>query len=80
MRKTVLVASWGMLFLLGADHSSAEYLSLPVHKLCEAGNANAGAPTTDAPTEPRNGQRASQAHPLRRGHRVIRTIARLNRE
>ena len=69
MRKTVLVASWGMLFLLGADHASAEYLSLPVHKLCEAGNVNAGTPTADAPTEP--GTEKEQAKPTRSAEDIV---------
>jgi len=69
MHKTVLVASWGILFLLGADHASAEYLSLPILKLCEAGNVNAGTPTADAPTEP--GTEKEQAKPTRSAEDIV---------
>jgi len=53
MRKTLLVASWGILFLLGADHVFADHISSPVLKLCEAADGNAtGTSASDAPIEP----------------------------
>jgi len=46
MRKTLLAASWGILFLLGTDHVFADQVSSPLLKLCEAANVNA--PDTSA--------------------------------
>jgi len=40
MRTTLLAATWGIILLFGADHASAEYLSPPFLKLCEAAGGN----------------------------------------
>ena len=53
MRATLLAATWGIILLFGADHASAEYLSPPFLKLCEAADGNtAGTSPPDAPIEP----------------------------
>ena len=55
MRKNLLAASCGIIFLLGADHVSAGHVSSSVLKLCEAADGNAaGTSTADAPIEPAN--------------------------
>ena len=82
MRKNLLVASCGIFFLVGADHVSAEHVSSPILKLCEAADFNAaGTPTTDAhagpptdaPTEPRTdrGTEKAQAKPIRSTEDVV---------
>jgi L,D-transpeptidase YcbB len=68
MRKTLLAASWGILLLFGAGHASAEYLSSPFLKLCEAANVNAaGTSGADGPIEPGSepGTEKAQAKPNR---------------
>jgi L,D-transpeptidase YcbB len=55
MRQLLLATTYGILSLLGVNHASAEYLSSPVLKLCEAANVKAGATsTTDGPIESGN--------------------------
>ena len=68
MRKTLLAASLGILLLFGADHASAEYLSPPFLKFCEAANGNAaGTSPADGPIEPGTdpGTQKAQAKPAR---------------
>jgi hypothetical protein len=82
MRKNLLVAFCGIFFLVGADYVSAEHVSSPVLKLCEASDFNAGGtpatdahagPPTDAPTEPRTdrGTEKAQAEPIRSTEDVV---------
>ena len=53
MRTTLLAATWGIILLFGTDHASAEYLSPPFLKFCEAADGNtAGTSPPDAPIEP----------------------------
>jgi L,D-transpeptidase YcbB len=76
MRKTLLAASWGFISLLGADHASAEYLSSPVLRLCEAANVTAaGTSTADGPIEPGTdpGTEKTQAKPTRSAEDVALT-------
>ena len=55
MRQLLLATTYGILSLLGVNQASAEYLSSPVLKLCEAANVKAGATsTTDGPIESGN--------------------------
>ena len=55
MRQLLLATTYGILFLLGVNHASAEYLSSPVLRLCEAANVKDGATsTTDGPIESGN--------------------------
>ncbi len=55
MRQLLLATTYGLLSLLGINHASAEYLSSPVLKLCEAANVKDGATsTTDGPIESGN--------------------------
>ena len=64
MRKILSAATWGIVFLFGADHASAEHLSSPFSKFCEAENVNgAGTSTADGPTEP--GAEKAQSKPNR---------------
>jgi L,D-transpeptidase YcbB len=65
MRTTLLVATWGILLLFGADHASAEDPSSPFLKLCEADGNAAGASTADAPIETDHGTQKAQAKPAR---------------
>ena len=64
MRKTLLAASCGFLFLLGTDHAFADHPSSPFLKLCEADGNATGASTADAPTET-EGTKKAQAKPTR---------------
>ena len=68
MRKTLLAASWGILFLLGTDHVFADQVSSPLLKLCEAANVNApDTSAADGPIEPGTdpGTQKAQAKPTR---------------
>ena len=68
MRTTLLAATWGIILLFGADHASAEYLSPPFLKLCEAAGGNtAGTSPPDAPIEPGSdpGTKKTQPKPNR---------------
>jgi L,D-transpeptidase YcbB len=68
MRKTLLAASWGILFLLGTDHVFADQVSSPFLKLCEAANVNApDTSAADGPIEPGTdpGTQKAQAKPTR---------------
>jgi hypothetical protein len=68
MRKTLLAASWGILFLLGTDHVFADQVSSPFLKLCEAANVNAhNTSAADGPIEPGTdaGTQKAQAKPTR---------------
>ena len=68
MRKTLLVASWGILFLVGVGHVSAVHVSAPFLKLCEAADGNtAGTSPPDAPIEPGSdlGTEKAQEKPAR---------------
>src|SRR6476620_1996336 len=68
MRTTLLAATWGIILLFGADHASAEYLSPPFLKLCEAARRNtAGTSPPDAPIEPGSdpGTKKTQPKPNR---------------
>ena len=68
MRKTVLAASWGILFLLGTDHALAAQVLSPFSKLCEAANVNApDTSAADGPIEPGTdpGTQKAQAKPTR---------------
>ena len=68
MRKTLLAASWGFLFLLGTDHVFADQVSSPFLKLCEAANVNApDTSAADEPIEPGTdaGTQKAQAKPTR---------------
>ena len=68
MRTTLLAATWEIILLFGADHASAEYLSPPFLKLCEAADGNAaGASPPDAPIEPGSdpGTKKTQPKPNR---------------
>ena len=63
-----VVASLGILLLFGADHASAEYLSPPFLKFCEAADGNAaGASPPDGPSEPGTdpGTQKARAKPAR---------------
>src|ERR1700719_1798596 len=65
MRKNLLAASCGILFLLGVDHVSAGHVSSPLLKLCQAADGNA-AGTADAPIEPADSAtQEAQAKPAR---------------
>ena len=65
MRQILLAVSCGIIFVLGADHASAKYLSSPVLKLCETANvdAAAGTSTVDEPNEPGTDRGTDQAQP-----------------
>jgi L,D-transpeptidase YcbB len=65
VRQILLAVSCGILFVLGADHAPAEYLSSPVLKLCETANvgAAAGTSTKGAPSEPGADRGTDQAQP-----------------
>jgi murein L,D-transpeptidase YcbB/YkuD len=67
MRKNLLAASCGIIFLVGADHVSAEHVSSPLLKLCQAGDGNAaGTSSTNAPIEPADsGTQKAQVKPAR---------------
>jgi L,D-transpeptidase YcbB len=67
MRKNLLAASCGIIFLLGADHVSAGHVSSSVLKLCQAADGNAaGTSTADAPIEPADsGTQKAQVKPAR---------------
>ncbi len=75
MRQILLATSYGIIFLFGAGHASAEHLLSPVLKLCEAANINAGTPTADAPTELETGPgtEKAQAKPARSAEDVALT-------
>ena len=60
MRKTLLAASCGILFLFGADHASAEDPASPFLKLCEADGNAAGASTANAPIDTDPGTQKAQ--------------------
>jgi L,D-transpeptidase YcbB len=64
MRKILLAASCGALFLFGVEHVPAEGVSSPVMKLCEeaGGNAARSSPA-DAPIEPANDPGTQKAQP-----------------
>jgi L,D-transpeptidase YcbB len=63
MRKILLAASCGILFLLGVDHVSAERVSSPVLKLCEETDGNAAGASSDTPIEPGNDPETQKAQP-----------------
>jgi L,D-transpeptidase YcbB len=65
MAKTLLAASFGIFFLIGADHASAEHSSPPFLRTCEADGNAAGASTADAPIETDPGSQKAQAKPAR---------------
>jgi L,D-transpeptidase YcbB len=67
MRKNLLAASCGIIFLVGADHVSAEHVSSPVLKLCQAADGNAaGTSSTNPPIEPADsGTQKAQVKPAR---------------
>ena len=67
MRKNLLAASCGIIFLLGVDHVSAGHVSSPLLKLCQAADGNAaGTSTADAPIEPADsGTQKAQVKPAR---------------
>jgi hypothetical protein len=78
MRQILLATSYGILFLLGAGHTSAEHLSLPVLKLCENANLNAPGIST-APIEPGvdPGTGKAQANPTRSVENIAALTERL---
>ena len=67
MRKNLLAASCGILFLLGVDHVSAGHVLSPPLKLCQAADGNAaGASTVDVPIEPADSRtQKAQVKPAR---------------
>jgi L,D-transpeptidase YcbB len=67
MRKNLLAASCGILFLLGVDHVSAGHVLSPPLKLCQAADGNAaGASTADVPIEPADSRtQKAQVKPAR---------------
>ena len=65
MRKILFAATWGIVFLFGADHASAEHLSSPFSKFCEAENVNgAGTSTADGQSN-KPGAEKAQSKPNR---------------
>ena len=73
MRKILLAASCGALFLFGVEHVSAQRVSSPILKLCEeAGGNAAGASPADTPTEPGNdlGTQKAQPKPARSAEEI----------
>jgi murein L,D-transpeptidase YcbB/YkuD len=73
MRKILLAASCGALFLFGVEHVSAQRVSSPIQKHCEeAGGNAAGTSPADTPTEPGNdlGTQKAQPKPARSAEEI----------
>jgi murein L,D-transpeptidase YcbB/YkuD len=74
MRKILIAASCGILFLYGVDNVSAERVSSAVLKLCESADGNAGGTQpADAPTETGNDPSTPKAQP--KPERPVKDIA-----
>ena len=81
MRTKLLVASCGILILFGAHQSSAEHLSPPFLKLCEAadgdtvGSSSSDAPGTDPETQKAQSKPARSAEDIALTERLQNLIA-----
>jgi L,D-transpeptidase YcbB len=81
MHTKLLVASCGILILFGAHQSSAEHLSLPFLKLCEAadgdtvGSSSSDAPGTDPETQKAQSKPARSAEDIALTERLQNLIA-----